>query len=87
MLTTQINRIEDDFTLLSNSSLIIPSHTSKQVVRRLIQAGADVNSVRDTLSTPLHAAAVTGNADIVQLLLEVGCAVSSLICAFTFGEK
>lgn len=49
-------------------SILLPL---SQVVRRLIQAGADVNSVRDTLATPLHAAAVIGHADIIQLLLEV----------------
>ncbi|KAK3859862.1 hypothetical protein Pcinc_034051 [Petrolisthes cinctipes] len=41
-----------------------------QVAKRLLEAGADVDAVRDTLATPLHAAAVVGDSDLISLLLE-----------------
>lgn len=54
---------------------LIPSYAPLQVTKRLIMAGAEVNAMRDTLTTPLHAAAVIGHTDIIELLLEVrnGC--------------
>lgn len=42
-----------------------------QVARCLLAAGADVDAVRDTLATPLHAAASVGDRDLITLLLEV----------------
>ena len=42
-----------------------------QTAARLIKAGADIDSRRDTRATPLHAAATVGNVDLIELLLSV----------------
>ncbi|XP_063846089.1 transient receptor potential cation channel subfamily A member 1 homolog isoform X2 [Scylla paramamosain] len=40
-----------------------------EIAKRLILAGANVNTVRDSLTTPLHAAASIGHTELIKLLL------------------
>jgi ankyrin repeat protein len=42
------------------------------MVTNLIQAGADLNAMEDSIGTPLHAALLFGRASTVQLLLAAG---------------
>ncbi|XP_042214247.1 transient receptor potential cation channel subfamily A member 1 homolog isoform X3 [Homarus americanus] len=51
-----------------------------QVAARLLDAGADVDAVRDTLATPLHAAAAVGDTDLINLLLENHARLDSVDC-------
>ncbi|XP_069935680.1 transient receptor potential cation channel subfamily A member 1 homolog isoform X4 [Cherax quadricarinatus] len=51
-----------------------------KVVRRVLDAGADVDAVRDTLATPLHAAAAVGDTDLLTLLLKRGARLDSIDC-------
>jgi cytohesin len=47
-----------------------------EIVRALIDAGADVNKVRDNGMTPLFAAAYKGHGDIVRALIDAGADVN-----------
>ena len=48
----------------------------KKLLKAILQAGADVNGESDTFGTPLKAAAMQGNLDIAQLLIEYGADVN-----------
>ncbi|XP_068249793.1 transient receptor potential cation channel subfamily A member 1 homolog isoform X2 [Palaemon carinicauda] len=41
-----------------------------KITEKLILAGADVDAMNDSLSTPLHAAAAVGDTDLIKLLLQ-----------------
>lgn len=49
---------------------------SESCVRRLIEAGADVNAMHDRTSTPLGSAAYFGQTEIVRILIESGADIS-----------
>ncbi|GFR27575.1 ankyrin-3 [Trichonephila clavata] len=53
------------------------------IVKILLEKGADVKLTFDHSSHPLHLAAVSGNVDIVKCLLQHGAAVN---CVNNFGE-
>ena len=62
------------------SSPIIRAHTNTEVVRLLLEAGADVNVIMftdDELSTPLSIASSAGHTEMVGLLLEAGADVNN----------
>lgn len=52
------------------------SNPSMAVIKRLLEAGADVNKVTDGGNTPLQEAALQGNLDIVNLLLAANAEVN-----------
>lgn len=52
------------------------TNPSMKVIKRLLEAGADVNKVTDGGNTPLQEAAIQGNVDIVNLLLAAGADVN-----------
>jgi ankyrin repeat protein len=47
-------------------------------VRRLIEAGADVNARHEDDSTPLHVSVLFDSAEITQLLIEAGADINAL---------
>jgi ankyrin repeat protein len=47
-------------------------HDARDLVARLIKAGADVNTVNDYGSTPLTEAATAGDTAVIKRLLEAG---------------
>ncbi|MBN2319835.1 MAG: ankyrin repeat domain-containing protein, partial [Acidobacteria bacterium] len=47
------------------------------LVRRLLEAGADVNAASKSGMTPLHAASLKGHTEIVKLLLEAAAKVNA----------
>eukprot|EP00193_Tetraselmis_chui_P007202 CAMPEP_0177751912 /NCGR_PEP_ID=MMETSP0491_2-20121128/637_1 /TAXON_ID=63592 /ORGANISM="Tetraselmis chuii, Strain PLY429" /LENGTH=428 /DNA_ID=CAMNT_0019267077 /DNA_START=145 /DNA_END=1431 /DNA_ORIENTATION=+ len=53
-----------------SAALCAAEHGQAQVLKLLIEHGIDVNAQDETGNTPLHAAAGTGNSEIVNLLLE-----------------
>ena len=57
-------------------------------VRRLLQQGVDVNGRNALGDTPLKAAAYTGQAGMVRLLLEFGadCTAKDFICGKTASQ-
>ncbi|XP_060575576.1 uncharacterized protein LOC132733022 isoform X3 [Ruditapes philippinarum] len=77
-------------------ALFIAAHRGhEKLVRRLIEAGADVNACTPLGRTPLHVAASQGHGHIVDLLLEKGADIdaedesgaSALTIAARFGHK
>src|SRR5690606_18934067 len=52
-------------------------HGEAELVRRLIEAGADVSAANDYGSTPMSEAAVRGDAEILEMLLDAGADVDS----------
>ena len=48
------------------------SHDEKEVVRMLIEQGANLRCVDEDMDTPLHYACMEGSADIVNMLFEAG---------------
>lgn len=57
--------------------MIINDFSDKtDVIRFLIESGADINSRRDTGETPLHTAVKNKNADVVKILAEKGADVN-----------
>lgn len=52
------------------------SNPSMAVIKRLLDAGSDVNKVTDGGNTPLQEAALQGNLEIVNLLLAAGADVN-----------
>ena len=48
------------------------THGYVQIVKMLIDKGADLHSCDNDLMTPLHFACSEGNTDIVQMILEKG---------------
>lgn len=60
-----------------NNQQVMPLHSavaanSLEIVRRLLEHGADVNAVQADGFTPLHGAAHNGNREMVELLLKYG---------------
>jgi len=53
-------------------------------VSRLLEQGADVNKLHGTL-LPLHCACMTGDAVIVDMLLQHGAQVSHLLLLFVYS--
>ncbi|XP_053402143.1 uncharacterized protein LOC128557808 isoform X2 [Mercenaria mercenaria] len=77
-------------------ALFIAAHRGHdKLVRRLIEAGADVNACTPLGRTPLHVAASQGHGHIVDLLLEKGADIdaedesgaTALTIAARFGHK
>jgi ankyrin repeat protein len=61
-------------TALGNTALHWASAAGHlEVVRFLIQTGADLHMTNDMLDTPLHSAAWRGFAETAQILLTAGC--------------
>jgi ankyrin repeat protein len=54
------------------------SNATADTLRRLIHYGADIAAQDETHVTPLHLAALSGNAQTVQLLIEHGADVTGL---------
>ena len=42
------------------------------IAKKLVELGAEVNSVNETLSTPLHRASFKGNLELVDFLIDNG---------------
>lgn len=72
-----------DVNLPSNNGFhVLPIHSAAagnytDIVRALVNAGAQVNVKQQAGVTPLHSAAQNGNADILILLLEHGAEVNT----------
>ena len=60
------------FTALHSAVADDEGPAAKEIVRVLIDAGADPNALNGSGGTPLHTAAFTGNIAIVQMLLTAG---------------
>ena len=48
-----------------------------EVVRALVEAGADLNQARENGTTPLHVASYDGHLDVVKYLVETGADINS----------
>ncbi len=74
-----VNRLtkNDKWNLLHLHLVRIQKPASPAIVKRLIDAGVDVNAPECDLWTPLHFAARTGSAEAVQLLLDAGADVNA----------
>ena len=77
-------------TLMASTSFAAPNSVDTQLleaakrgtteeVRRLLDAGADVNARGDDGVTALHEAAYYGPADVVQLLIDHGADVNARV--------
>ena len=63
------------------------SHASPRMVAALLDGGADVEAVSDGLWTPLHSAAASASAAVVQLIVSRCSPESALLSASTrFGH-
>lgn len=69
-----INRVETDFVEIDGATSLILACLAGNgaIVRRLLQSGVDVVASDKMGMTPLHAAAVAGYRDIVELLIAKG---------------
>ena len=47
-----------------------------EVVRVLVEKGADINKARNDGATPLHVASQNGHADVVRILVERGADIN-----------
>lgn len=66
------SRLEDGKTVLHAAAYV----GQNEIVRHLVQNGADVNAVSNANSIALHGAAFYGHAETVKLLIELGSEVN-----------
>lgn len=73
-----VNRLNtnDKWNLLHIAADSMPKAPNPAVIKRLIDAGVDVNAADSEGWTPLHFAARSGSAEAVQLLLNAGAQVN-----------
>lgn len=73
-----VNRLvaNDKWNLLHLHLVRIGNPPDPAIVKRLIEAGVDVNAEDSNGWTPLHFAARTGSVEAVQLLLDAGASVN-----------
>lgn len=79
VIVTQTRLVYCDLTLQAGQTalMLAVSHGRQEMVRALLECGADVNVQDDEGSTALMCASEHGRAEIVKLLLEQpGCDIS-----------
>ncbi|GJQ80575.1 hypothetical protein Trydic_g19979 [Trypoxylus dichotomus] len=71
-----INRLENGFTVLF-SLVFSTKPSSYEMVRILLENGADINAKASSGFTPLHIAAISGRLDMFTLLYEKGADITA----------
>jgi ankyrin repeat protein len=67
------SRMVDAWDNMGRTALLLAAQSGRlELVRRLIEAGADVNAISGDGSTPIFVASEVGNFDIVKCLLAHG---------------
>ena len=58
--------------MLSEAQRLAREVALAEIVRALVEAGADLNQARESGATPLHAASYKGHLAVVKYLVEAG---------------
>lgn len=73
-----MNGIDED----GNTALHFAAENgAEDIVRLLVDKGADLNAVNDEGDTPLHKATVSNYAEVIALLIEGHADVNAQVCA------